>query len=215
MSFKSKMCNLLFCLSLAFGFIALALPVKALASPILYNFTSPLGTLGTSQSYTASGVTITAYGFNGVGGTAKLYGKNDGGDEIGLGIAGGSDNEINKVNFVQLDLSNLWANNPTSLAMAFGSVQSGEGWKIYGSNTLGTLSTLLFSGSADYPTAFNFPSIPNSYKYIGIQASGGDVLIASLSGNIVPTPEPATYLLLGSTLLLVGAVTMRRKKVHC
>jgi hypothetical protein len=52
--------------------------VPSFGAPI--SFATPIGDQGTSHSY--GGLTATAYGT----GTPHLYGKNDGGDEEGLGL---------------------------------------------------------------------------------------------------------------------------------
>lgn len=184
-----------------FASALLFVAAPASAAVLLYNFDNPTGTLGTSQSYTNSGVTITAYGFNGTNtGTAtNLYGKNEGGDEIGLGIASTSDHEIETYDFVQLNLSQLFAANPGVINMQFGSVQPGESWKLYGSNTLGTLGTFIQSGTADYGTNVALSSAFSGYTYLSIQAGYNDILVSTLSTNI-SVPEPGTYLLLGSML---------------
>src|SRR5581483_5859237 len=116
-----------------------------------YTFIQYLGTLGTSQAYTVNGLTITAYGYywdganpTNPGTPTNLYGKQGGGDENGLGIANtSSDHEITNKTFVQLDLQKVLAAGATGAQMAVGSVQSGESYAVYGSNTQGVLGTLL------------------------------------------------------------------------
>ena len=144
-----------------------------------WNFNVPSGPLGTSQAYTANGITITAYGFTSGGSPVNLFGKNDAGDEAGLGINGLSDSEIDTSHFIQLDLTNVIASGAQNAQIVINSVQSGEGYKIYGSNTLGSLGTFLTSGSLDN-TAFNIPGYP-TFKYIGVIASSGNVLVGAVS----------------------------------
>jgi len=182
---------------------------SAYAGPILYDFTSVPNPLGTSQSYTQSGITITAYGFENNGTPFQLFEKTDGGDENGLGFKLTSDNEIDSSNFIELSLSQLWAANPTNLSMSIGSVQSGESWTIYGSNTLGQLGTLLLSGNTDYPTSFTLPNSAINFPFLSITAPTGNVLVSTLGGNI-NVPEPVTMLILGSGLAMAAAVKKRR-----
>ncbi len=149
-----------------------------------WNFNLPSGTLGTSQAYNVNGVKITAYGYNTSGGTAALYGKNAGGDENGLGINGTTDNEIDRTHFVQLDLTNLIAAGATNVQILINSIQTGETYAIYGSNTLGSLGTLLYSGtSKDDNKAFTMPGYP-TYKYIAVIATSQNVLLGAITATL-------------------------------
>ncbi|HZM02375.1 MAG TPA: putative Ig domain-containing protein, partial [Candidatus Saccharimonadales bacterium] len=160
-----------------------------------WSFATPSGTLGVSQPYTNNGLVITAYGFLNNGTATKLYGKNEGGDESGLGINGTVDNEIGNTNFVQLDLSQVIASGATSATMMIGSVQSGEGYNIYGSSTKGTLGTVLVSNGHTDQTAFAIPSYP-AYPYISVRASVADVLVDAVSAT---SPGGCTITITGST----------------
>src|SRR5256885_203110 len=123
-------------------------------------FTNPPGILGNSQTYTANGLTITAYGYNTNGTAHALYGKVDTNDEAGLGLNGTVDFEIGNSNYVQLDISQLIAANAQNVRIAIGSVQAGEGYNIYGSHLQGTLGTLLVTNGQLDNTFFNLTGYP-------------------------------------------------------
>jgi hypothetical protein len=102
------------------------------------------------------------------------------GDEYGLGIAGTAQNEIDTSHFVQLDLSAVINSGATNPQMVVNSVQCGQSYSLYGSNTLGTLGTLLKGNLTANNQAFSIPSFPN-YRYVSIVATSGNVLMASVS----------------------------------
>ena len=204
---------------------ALALPllmsvagnVLAAAPSLNFDFASPSGTLGTSQIYGSGSVSITAYGFDcgtqcdlapaSITPTA-LYGKNSGGDEVGLGINRDPDHEISFTQFVQLDLTSLCAATPAHLALEFGSTNLGstnEPWKVFGSNTLGQLGTQIATGTQEVPNFVDFSSLINSYTYFGITTADGaagnhNVLLAKIT-TAVPEPDSSALLLAGFGLL--------------
>ncbi len=195
----------------------LCLTAPASAVDLSYNFDNPTGNLGNTHIYTNNGVAITAYGFNiSPSHTLDLYGKADGGDENGLGLNIDPDHEIGVTNFVQLNMSNVWATHPTSLTMSIGSVQAGEGWSLYSSNVLGSLGTLLFSGTTDSPNTFPISPIPNGNQYLSVTASSHNVLITTLSTKgQVGVPEPTTMVILGSSLAMAAMRKRQRKTQEC
>ena len=194
----------------AFAMGSLILLSAPLSADLAYNFSTPTGNLGNTHVYTNNGVSITAHGFNNAGQTLDLWGKNDGGSEDGVGLAIDGDHEIGTNNFVQLDMANFWAANPSDMRMSIGSVQQSEGWSLYTSNTLGSLGSLLFSGTTDHPNTFAINPLPDSFRYLSVQASAFNVLLSTLTAKQVSVPEPTTILLLSSTLAM--AIKRRRKQ---
>jgi hypothetical protein len=177
------------------------------AAPIFFTFNNPTGLLGTSQTYTSNGITITAYGYNG-GALSALYGKNTSVQDSGLGLAAGPTHEIDTYDFVQLDLANLIAAAPhAQVDVKMASVDNGDKFNIYGSATQGSLGNLLLSNSTLDLTNFALPGY-GTYRYFSFQAtgSGHDVLLNS----VMVVPEPATWGLIGAGLALAA---FKRKKL--
>lgn len=201
----------------------------AFATGVTFNFNTPGGKLGTSQSYTSGSLTITAYGYKCHASSASsksltycagqdLYAKNDGVGETGLGIYGENDNEIGwndkKHDYVMgLNLSSLVGAGVKSVTLDFGSVQKGENYTLWGysANPFGTSVTLSnqivsvwgnSNKTADYSSTI---TLNGGDQFLVINALCGDVLLGSASGTVPnPTPEPGTLLLMGTGLLLAG-----------
>ena len=186
----------------------LATTTWANTDPITWNFDSPTGMLGTSQTYTAGGITLTAYGFSNMNSPTDLYGKNLGTGEQGLGIAGLPQNEIGGSGFVQVNLSPLFPQFSSGM-LSIGSVQPGENYDIWVSNTLGVLGTEIIVNGTGNDTQIPINFVDGS-PYLGISAgSSGNVLLSTLS--VTSTPEPASLSLFGIGLFLAAFLVRRSK----
>jgi hypothetical protein len=200
-----------FALCAVFIFIELS-SASAWATTMSYNFGTKTGMLGNSQTYNVSGVTITAYGFSS-GGATHLYAKNDSALESGLGLANdpSGQHEITKGSFVQLDISQLAAKGFTSASIFVNSVQPGESWDLFASNTLGKLGTLEISNSQVANKAVSISSWLK-FKYISLTAhfKGQDnVLLGQITaGKSVPDSGSTVTLLFGA---LCGLGFLRSK----
>jgi hypothetical protein len=190
-----------FALCGVFIFVALS-STSAWATTMSYNFGTKTGMLGNSQTYNVSGVTITAYGFSS-GGATHLYAKNDSALESGLGLANdpSGQHEITKGSFVQLDISQLAAKGFASASIFVNSVQPGESWDLFASNTLGKLGTLEISNSQVANKAVSISSWLK-FKYISLTAhfKGQDnVLLGQMTaGKSVPDGGSTVMLLFGA-----------------
>jgi len=230
------------------------------ASTLTWDFSSPTGDVGSSShTYmdTTSTASITAHGYatqNGVVGASlgntwdgpgstfltgtvtgtDLYGKVTAGNpsETGLGLASlNSDHEIQNKSFIQLDVTGLEASHFTNLTFTISSIQTGEGFYIWGSNTLASPGTLLDTGTnppgGAVQTVTDARFLSGAYKYISISAtyssSGSDVLLmdglsAQPAGGPTPTPLPASVwsgiVLVGGLAGARGLAARRRRNQH-
>lgn len=130
----------------------------------------------------------------------SLYEKDQGVNETGLGVAGQSaDNEVTNKSFLQLDLQNLFDNGLTNFNMTVASMQPTEGFYLWGSSVLGTPGTLIdFGSNPPDPTTHNF-DVPSfgTYRYLGLSANTGDVLLLNGANSAVPEPLTMIGVLLG------------------
>jgi len=172
-------------------------------------------------TYTTSGVSITAYGFDnhsGVGTAHELFYKNqmdkDGAVEFGLGLTNTLSNEIQPgLHFIQFDFTAAQAAGLFNGQISVGSVQPGELFAFYGSNTLGTLGTQVggpFGSALDN----QFVSIPNfgQFSYYSVVALAMDVLPVAVRGDLRPIPEMNALVPIAALLVVLLAAKSRRKR---
>ena len=184
---------------------ALLMTVPAFAGPTSF-CSEPSGTGPTDigASEVVSGITIT--GWSGTSTTTAntqvdLSCKNESVGEAGLGLMNDSDGEINSHSFVQLDLGNL---HITSLTIE--SIQSNEGFTILGSSMSGVLGTDVLGSGSGLPVTQSVTINTAGIEFVDIKATSGNVLLSSFTA----TPEPSTYFLMGTGLLMLGFIVRRK-----
>ncbi len=198
------------------GATALATAPAAQAAVITIDLGNPSGNLGTDSTYSTSAGNVVASGYTAPHVDGDLYGKAQGDDEQGLGLAADPTHEnelFSPANggtgaFIQLDVSDLF-NSVSAVDFFMGSSTAGEKWAVYGSNTdAAGLGTLLLTGtdqgSANSHTLPGFGQY-DFYNFYSLGTNGtsfGNVLLGGLTLTEA-VPEPATWAMM---LLGFGAV---------
>jgi hypothetical protein len=172
-----------------------------------------------SHTFTSSTYSITAYGFDvasGLDTPHTLFYKDSGGDH-GLGLIDTPHNELQNnsgspLQYLQFDFGSLAGF--TNGQIKISSVDTGEGWTIYGSNTLGSLGTNLNLAGYGDSTNNQFVNIPNfgTYRYFSIVSTIDDVLPWSIRATIVPIPEAASLVPAICLIILASALEVRRRR---
>jgi len=179
----------------------------ACADTITFDFSTTPGNT-TTASYTSDGVTITAMS----GTSVDLLFKNGAGDENGLGLAVGGNNEIIGAQSIIFDLTSLFSLNVTDLTLTLGSIQSGESGLVCDSNMCVTF------GPTDSGKGVSIMALYSDMKashspLLTITAPAGDVLVDGLAVT-TSVPEPNGLLLLGTGIfMMAGAVLVIRKRL--
>ena len=180
--------------------IALSASTAANAATTI-GFGTPSGNLGNTHVYTSGSLTVTASGFTAANAPTALYGKNAGGDEVGLGLANdpSGDHEIYYgMGYVQLAVSALFG-LVSSVSFSTNSTTDGEQWSIFGSNVAHSYGGVALLSGTNENTAM-LPSF-GTYKYYDFvstsQSGGKNFLITGLTMTAVP--EPATW-----AMMLIG-----------
>jgi hypothetical protein len=193
----------------ATSMVAVALfAINPVRADTVWSFATPTGPQGQSHNYVGSDGTLLnaqAFGPNGSGsglpGPVQLFGKNNGGDENGVGLTNDptGDNEITMGSFIQLTIDHLFSS--TTLSFMAGSTTSGEAWAVFGTNTPGSNSgipagaTNLLSCnsgvSSNCEGNLNFNSMGFTFLDVTETTAGinGNILLAKLDGTVaVPGP---------------------------
>jgi len=192
--------------------ILLAASATAGQAAVVIDFNNPTGDIGSSHTYSNGGLSVTALGVDSLLNPLDLFGKSNGGDENGVGIANdpSGDHEIwgDVGGAVLLDVSSLLADNVSAAQFFMGSTTNGESWNVYEWNGSNFVWALTGNTELAWTALPNWGST-NEYAFTAGGANQNVLLGGlSLTGGV---PEPSTWAMM---LLGFGAmgVAMRRRK---
>jgi hypothetical protein len=180
---------------------------------------APVG--GSSHTYTSSGFSLTAYGFDnhsGIGTAHDLFYKNvspiGGAVETGLGLVNTPNNELQTgLHFIQFDFTSALAAGMFNGQLSVGSIQANESFAIFGSNTLGTLGSQV---SGIFGSSFDnqFVSIPGfgQFNYYSVMAMSDDVLPVAVRADLPAVPEMNALIPIAALMVALGASSGWQKR---
>lgn len=206
------------------GLFLLILSGTARADTVVFNICGTSGSSGACSSgaktFTSSAgtITLTPFGTFATGAPANLFAKNNGGDEVGMGLTNDptsnfTEDEITSGSFIQITIPTSLVGVPLTITM--GSTTDGEEWQIFENTTSGTLSGGTSEGTGmGEGTSDQLTFTPGAGDlYIDVTSLDGNVLLSSLSFTPAPTPEPSGLALLGTGILGLAGVVRRKLKV--
>jgi hypothetical protein len=140
------------------------------------------GDRGVSSTYSSNGLSMTLYGFDTHGNPATLHANNSW-NNSGMGIKGSNSNQIDTGHFVQCDIGGHISSGATGASVYVGTQDWNASYDVYGSNTLGSLGTLLVNNAS--PDSNTPQAIPNfaNYRYICVKAHSGNVVVGTVNFN--------------------------------
>lgn len=190
------------------------------------NLDAPVGS--PTHVFTSSGFSVTATGYDNEAGPDpfhQLYYKFEppvnGASERGLGMVNTDSNELNVnpdgsvAQYIQLDLRSILAQGFTNGQVSMGSVQNGEGFRLFGSNTAGVLGTQLPGTYSGVSFDNKFVSVPNfgSFQFLSVAALTGRVLLVEFQATMTPVPEMnALFPIIGLLTAVSSTHILRRRR---
>jgi hypothetical protein len=180
-----------------------------------------------SHVFTSDGFNITATGYDhstsGSDTLHQLYYKSepmvDGATERGLGLFNTNANELNinangsVAQYIQLDLRAILAQGFTNGMIAVSSMQNGEGFRLFGSNSQGVLGTQLPGIWSGLAFDNQFVAVPQfgQFQFLSIAANTGRIIPSMFS--VTPIPEMSALLPIAGLLAAVGSTQLLRRRV--
>src|SRR5215469_6205237 len=183
------------------------------ADSTTFAFVGTLGDIGKTDTFTSGSLSLVATGYSAPGMTADMWAKSEGPIETGIGLASQIHHEISGNMFIQLNLTQILAVHPYSLVLVIDSIEAGEAYNVWGSNTAGQLGMLLASHQTS--RTFTLPDL-GTFDYISITTPSDTSVFSNvtLEDVDVSTPEPSSAgLLLWGLVALVSAGTLGRKLI--
>lgn len=193
-----------------------------------FNAGNQNGDVGSSAlTYTQSGYDLTVRGYDNVSGPDTLHElryksevPNGGAMERGLGLVGTPSNEFGinangtPTNYLQLDLRSILSLGFTNGMIQVASLQPGEGYILFGSNSQGTLGTQLAGTYTGLGFDNQFVAIPDfgTYQFVSVAAASGRVLPVAFQASITPIPEMNVLFPIVGLLVAVSSTQILRRR---
>lgn len=180
-----------------------------------------------TNTYTQSGYNLTVRGYDNVAGADTLHelhykneAPHDGAFERGLGLVGTPSNEFGldaaggPANYLQLDLRSILSQGFTNGMIQVASLQVGEGYALFGSNSMGQLGTQLAGTYTGLGFDNQFVAIPNfgTYQFISVAAVSGRILPVAFQASITPIPEMSVLFPIVGLLVAVSSTQILRRR---
>lgn len=186
-------------LSSIVAFICLAVTFAS-ADTVTFNFSSTVNSTSPNSTYTADGLSISATG------TANLFFKAQGSNETGLGLSNNFAHEIGAGQSITFDLSSLFSENVTSVALTLASIEQGESATVCDASMMCTAFGSAESGQSVDISSLYADMVAHHSGLLKVTGVTGQVLVDDLQATteVNSVPEPSTFALIGSGVVMMA-----------